>query len=92
MALISFIIADEIGGSGFIAAFIGGLATSYVIKDAGEILTDFTAEEGQLLKRLYSFPGLDTVLLTVLLTVLFSVFAHGITASPLSNVYVRKTR
>lgn len=166
MALISFIAADEIGGSGFIAAFIGGLATGYVIKDAGEILTDFAAEEGQLLnlavffllgmilapligsitwqivvyailsltvirmlpvavslidtglrfdsllfmgwfgprglasivlvliaiERLQSFSGLDTVLLTVLVTVLFSVFAHGITASPLSNIYARKTK
>ncbi|MEN4017924.1 MAG: cation:proton antiporter [Methanobacterium sp.] len=166
MALISFIIADEIGGSGFIAAFIGGLATGYVIKDAGEILTDFTAEEGQLLnlavffllgvilasligsvtwqivlyailsltvirmipvavsligtklnknsilfigwfgprglasivlvliaiERLHSFPGLNTVLLTVLITVLFSIFAHGITASPLSNLYARKIK
>jgi NhaP-type Na+/H+ or K+/H+ antiporter len=166
MALISFIIADGIGGSGFIAAFIGGLATGYVIKDAGEILTDFTAEEGQLLnlavffilgivlapmlvditwqiivyavlsltvirllpvaislidtglkldstlfigwfgprglasivlvliaiERLHSFAGLNTVLLTVLVTVLFSVFAHGITAAPLSDIYARKIR
>ncbi len=49
LAILSFLIADEIGGSGFIAAFIGGLALGYVVKDAGKILMDFSEAEGQLL-------------------------------------------
>jgi len=49
LAVISFIIADEIGGSGFIAAFVGGLATGYVTRDAGKVLMDFAEAEGQFL-------------------------------------------
>ena len=49
LAVLSFIIADEIGGSGFIAAFIGGLATGYVTRDAGKVLMDFAEAEGQFL-------------------------------------------
>jgi NhaP-type Na+/H+ or K+/H+ antiporter len=49
LAVISFILADEIGGSGFIAAFVGGLATGYVTRDAGKVLIDFAEAEGQFL-------------------------------------------
>ena len=49
LAVLSFIIADEVGGSGFIAAFVGGLATGYVTRDAGRILIDFAEAEGQFL-------------------------------------------
>lgn len=49
LALLTFFIADVVGRSGFIAAFIGGLALGYVVKDAGEILMDFSETEGQLL-------------------------------------------
>lgn len=49
LAISSWLIADQVGGSGFIAAFIGGFATGYVFKDAGDILTDFTSAEGMLL-------------------------------------------
>ena len=42
LAILSWLIADQLGGSGFIAAFIGGFATGYIFKDAGDILTDFT--------------------------------------------------
>ncbi|MDZ4171707.1 MAG: cation:proton antiporter, partial [Methanobacteriaceae archaeon] len=49
LAVVSFLIADEIGGSGFIAAFVGGLTTGYVTKDAGKVLIDFAEAEGQLL-------------------------------------------
>jgi NhaP-type Na+/H+ or K+/H+ antiporter len=49
LAVLSFIIADEMGGSGFIAAFVGGLATGYVTRDAGRILIDFAEAEGQFL-------------------------------------------
>lgn len=166
LALLTFFIADEIGGSGFIAAFIGGLALGYVIKDAGSMLMDFSEAEGQLLNlavffllgivvlpliphitwqiivyavlsltvirmipvalsligtnigldsilfigwfgprglasivlallalsELNVFPGDTTFLLVVLITVLISVFAHGFTASPLSNLYARRIK
>ncbi|MGB7969249.1 MAG: sodium:proton antiporter [Methanobacterium sp.] len=166
LAVLSFIIADEIGGSGFIAAFIGGLATGYVTRDAGKVLMDFAEAEGQFLnltvffllgiviaslipyitwqiilyailsltiirmlpvaisllgtkiswnsilfmgwfgprglasivlalialERLNSFPGQDTFILAVFITVLFSVVAHGVTALPLSNLYIKKLK
>ena len=164
MAILTFLIADELGGSGFIAAFIGGLALGYIVKDAGKILIDFSETEGQLLNLgvffllgivvlpllynitwqiiLYSilsltvirmlpvavsligtklgwgtvlfigwfgprglasivlallaldelkvFPGDTTFITVVFVTVLLSVFAHGLTASPLSNLYARR--
>ena len=166
LAVLSFIIADEIGGSGFIAAFIGGLATGYVTRDAGKVLMDFAEAEGQFLnltvffllgivlaglipyitwqiilyailsltiirmipvaisllgtkvswnsilfmgwfgprglasivlalialERLNSFPGQDTFILAVFITVLFSVVAHGVTALPLSKLYIKKLK
>ena len=166
LAVLSFIIADEIGGSGFIAAFIGGLATGYVTRDAGKVLMDFAEAEGQFLnltvffllgiviaglipyitwqiilyailsltiirmlpvaisllgtkvswnsilfmgwfgprglasivlalitlERLNSFPGQDTFILAVFITVLYSVVAHGVTALPLSNLYIKKLK
>lgn len=49
LAVISFLLADEIGGSGFIAAFVGGLATGYITRDAGKVLIDFAEAEGQFL-------------------------------------------
>jgi sodium/hydrogen antiporter len=164
LAILTFLLADGIGGSGFIAAFIGGLALGYIVKDAGKILIDFSKTEGQLLNLgvffllgivvlpllynitwqiiLYSilsltvirmlpvaisligtklgwdtvlfigwfgprglasivlallaldelkvFPGDTTFITVVFVTVLLSVFAHGLTASPLSNIYARK--
>jgi NhaP-type Na+/H+ or K+/H+ antiporter len=164
MAILTFLIADAIGGSGFIAAFIGGLALGYIVKDAGKILIDFSETEGQLLNLgvffllgivvlpllhnitwqilLYSilsltvirmlpvaisligtklgtdtvlfigwfgprglasivlallaldelkiFPGDTTFITVVFVTVLLSVFAHGLSASPLSNIYARR--
>ena len=148
------------------AAFIGGLATGYVTRDAGKVLMDFAEAEGQFLnltvffllgiviaslipyitwqiilyailsltiirmlpvaisllgtkiswnsilfmgwfgprglasivlalialERLNSFPGQDTFILAVFITVLFSVVAHGVTALPLSNLYIKKLK
>ncbi len=164
MAILTFLIADELGGSGFIAAFIGGLALGYIVKDAGKILIDFSATEGQLLnlgvffllgivvlpllfnitwqiliyailsltvirmlpvaisligtkigsdsvlfigwfgprglasivlallalEELKVFPGDTTFITVVFITVLLSVFAHVLTASPLSNIYAKR--
>ena len=164
MAILTFLIADALGGSGFIAAFIGGLALGYMVKDAGKILIDFSDTEGQLLNlavffllgivvlplllnvtwqiliyavlsltvirmlpvaismigtklgsdtvlfigwfgprglasivlallaldELKVFPGDTTFITVVFVTVLLSVFAHGLTALPLSNLYARR--
>lgn len=166
LALLTFLIADEIGGSGFIAAFIGGLTLGYIVKDAGKILIDFSETEGQLLnltvffllgivvvpllfnvtwqiifyallsltvirmlpvaisligaklnynsvlfigwfgprglasivlallalEQLQIFQGDTTFITVVFVTVLLSVFAHGFTAAPLSNIYARMNK
>lgn len=49
LALISWAMADQIGGNGFIAAFVGGLAVGPTVKSLGELLIRFTEAEGQLL-------------------------------------------
>jgi NhaP-type Na+/H+ or K+/H+ antiporter len=49
LALIAWALADQIGGNGFIAAFVGGLAVGLTAKSAGEQLIRFTDTEGQLL-------------------------------------------
>jgi NhaP-type Na+/H+ or K+/H+ antiporter len=49
LALIAWAMADQIGGNGFIAAFVGGLAVGPTVKSVGEPLTWFTEAEGQLL-------------------------------------------
>ena len=164
MAILTFLLADEIGGSGFIAAFIGGLALGYIVKDAGKVLIDFSEAEGQLLNlgvffllgivvlpllfnitwqiliyavlsltiirmlpvaisligtklgsdsvlfigwfgprglasivlallaldELKVFPDDTTFITVVFVTVLLSVFAHGLTASPLSKIYSKR--
>jgi len=166
LAISSWLIADQLGGSGFIAAFVGGFATGYIFKDAGDILTDFTSAEGMLLSLavffimgvliapllplitwqilLYAilsltvirmvpvaisligtklswdsvlfmgwfgprglasivlalvalekvpfFPGMDTFILTVSITVLLSIVLHGITALPLSKLYIKRNK
>jgi len=166
LAVISFIVADEIGGSGFIAAFVGGLIAGYITRDASKVLMDFAETEGQFLnltvffllgiiipgllpyitwqiilyailsltvirmvpvaisligtninldsalfmgwfgprglasvvltlfalELLNPFPGENTFVLVVFITVFFSVVAHGITALPLSRIYVRRNQ
>jgi sodium/hydrogen antiporter len=49
LALIAWALADQIGGNGFIAAFVGGLAVGPTVKSVGEQLIRFTEAEGQLL-------------------------------------------
>jgi NhaP-type Na+/H+ or K+/H+ antiporter len=48
LAIISFIAADAVGGSGFIAAFVGGLATSVTGRHVGESVIEFTATGGEI--------------------------------------------
>lgn len=77
MAVLTFLIADEIGGSGFIAAFIGGLALGYVVKDAGIVLMDFSETEGQLL-NLSVFFLLGIVILPLLLNITWQILLYVI--------------
>jgi sodium/hydrogen antiporter len=49
LALISWALADQLGGNGFIAAFVGGLAVGPAVEHVGERLIQFTETEGQLL-------------------------------------------
>ena len=49
LALIAWALADQIGGNGFIAAFVGGLAVAPTVERTGEQLIRFTEAEGQLL-------------------------------------------
>jgi sodium/hydrogen antiporter len=49
LALIAYALADQIGGNGFIAAFVGGLAVAPTVERVGEQLIRFTEAEGQVL-------------------------------------------
>jgi NhaP-type Na+/H+ or K+/H+ antiporter len=49
LALISFVAASAAGGSGFIAAFVGGLAAAAAGKGVGESVIEFTETGGQIL-------------------------------------------
>jgi len=49
MALIAWALADNVGGNGFIAAFVGGLVVGPTVERVGERLIRFTEAEGQLL-------------------------------------------
>jgi sodium/hydrogen antiporter len=164
LALIAWALADQIGGNGFIAAFVGGLAVRPTVESVGEQLIRFTEAEGQLLNLSVFFifgvlviglfqplswevavyallsltvirmlpvalsllgthlrgvsvlfmgwfgprglasivlglvvvteasllDGRDEIGVVVALTVLLSVLLHGVTAAPLSAVYVRR--
>jgi NhaP-type Na+/H+ or K+/H+ antiporter len=49
LAVLAFVLADEAGGNGFIAAFAGGLAAGGMGKVCGERIFAFTEQQGQLL-------------------------------------------
>ena len=49
LAFIAWALADQVGGNGFIAAFVGGLAVGPTVEHVGERLIRFTEAEGQLL-------------------------------------------
>jgi sodium/hydrogen antiporter len=49
LAIIAWALADQVGGNGFIAAFVGGLAVGPTVERVGEQLIRFTESEGQLL-------------------------------------------
>ena len=49
LAIIAWALANQIGGNGFIAAFVGGLVVGPTVERVGEQLLRFTEAEGQLL-------------------------------------------
>lgn len=49
LAIIAWALAEELGGNGFIAAFVAGLVTGRITPVCGEKILDFTEDEGQLL-------------------------------------------
>ena len=49
LAIFAWALADQVGGNGFIAAFVGGLAAGPTVERIGEQLIRFTEAEGQLL-------------------------------------------
>src|SRR5215211_1989362 len=49
LAIIAWALADQIGGNGFIAAFVGGLLVGPTVERVGERVIRFTEAEGQLL-------------------------------------------
>jgi NhaP-type Na+/H+ or K+/H+ antiporter len=50
VALFAFVAADEVGGNGFIAAFVAGGAAGMTAGPLRERMIDFAEEEGELLK------------------------------------------
>jgi len=48
LAVLAFLAADAVGGNGFIAAFVGGLAAGRFAGDHAAALLDFLDDEGQL--------------------------------------------
>jgi len=50
VAIVAFVAADEIGGNGFIAAFVAGSAAGVTAGPLREHMIDFAEEEGELLK------------------------------------------
>jgi sodium/hydrogen antiporter len=48
LAVISYTMAITLGGSGFIAAFVGGLATTLTGRRVGESIIEFTSTDGEI--------------------------------------------
>jgi NhaP-type Na+/H+ or K+/H+ antiporter len=48
LAVISYAAATAVGGSGFIAAFVGGFATTLTGRGVGESIIEFTSTEGEI--------------------------------------------
>jgi sodium/hydrogen antiporter len=67
LAIVAWALADQIGGNGFIAAFVGGLVVGPTVRRVGERLIRFTEAEGQLLSLSVFF--------------IFGVLAAGLTPS-----------
>ena len=55
LAVVSYVVATLFGGSGFIAAFVGGLATTFTGRGVGESIIEFTSTGGEIFSLLVFF-------------------------------------
>lgn len=55
LAFIAYLAANEIGGNGFIAAFVAGVAIGNTLKHVNEEIYEFAESEGQLLNLIIFF-------------------------------------
>ena len=55
LAFIAYLAADQIGGNGFIAAFVAGVAMGNTLKHVNEEIYEFAESEGQLLNLIIFF-------------------------------------
>lgn len=55
LALIAWVAAEHLGGSGFIAAFVGGLAVAASGRDIGKAALEFAEVEGEILNLVVFF-------------------------------------
>jgi NhaP-type Na+/H+ or K+/H+ antiporter len=55
LAVISYVLALALGGSGFIAAFVGGLATTLMGRGVGESIVEFTSTGGEIFSLIVFF-------------------------------------
>jgi len=55
LAFIAFLAADQIGGNGFIAAFVAGVTVGNTLKHVNEEIYEFAESEGQLLNLIIFF-------------------------------------
>ena len=55
LAFIAYLAADQIGGNGFIAAFVAGVVTGNTLKHVNEQIYEFAESEGQLLNLVIFF-------------------------------------
>lgn len=49
LAIVAWASAEAVGGNGFIAAFVAGLAAGSAVRDLGEMVADFSEDQGKLL-------------------------------------------
>lgn len=49
LAVVAWVCAEAVGGNGFIAAFVAGLAASSAVRELGGMVADFADDQGQLL-------------------------------------------
>src|ERR671920_1183219 len=77
LAIIAWALADTVGGNGFIAAFVGGLAVGPTVERVGEQLIRFTEAEGHMLNlSVFFIFGVLVVGLLVSLSWHVALYAH----------------
>lgn len=77
MALISWLVAEEIGGNGFIAAFVAGLATRTTVKEVTEEEVILPRAEGNILSLAVLF-SLGVISVEYLPLIDLKIFAYAV--------------